>query len=304
MTKAARNAAASIRQQLANHARATRQDFQTVLFRYGVERLLYRIGESPHSERFVLKGATLFIVWGAAVHRPTRDLDLLGFGNSEVEAVCQDFREILAVPAHGDGIVFQPETVRGDAIRKGKGYQGVRLKLRATLEGAKIPIQVDVGFGDVVVPNPQLGPFPSLLDLPLPQVRLYPREVVVAEKFEAMVALGDTNSRMKDFFDLWVISGSFGFSGRDLQAAVEATFTRRGTALPTATPVALTPAFFADTKVVGWWSAFLSKIGQPGLHVALADVAVSLATFLMPIAVACQRERPLASVWQPGGPWQ
>lgn len=304
MSKPAQNIAASIRQQLANHARENRQNFQTVLFRYGVERLLYRIGVSAHGDRFVLKGATLFVVWGAAGHRPTRDLDLLGFGNPEVEAVCQDFREIVAVEADGDGIVFHPETVQGEAIRKGKGYRGVRLRLQATLDGAKIPLQVDVGFGDAVMPQPKVGPFPTILDLPFPQVKIYPREVVVAEKFEAMVALGDTNSRMKDFFDLWTIARSFAFSGQELRDAMAATFARRGTALPTDLPIALTPAYTDDAKVVGWWSAFLSKVGHTGPSVGLADVAAELVAFLMPIAAACRSERPFASAWQPGGPWK
>ena len=199
------NLPASIRARLKQRADATRQDFNLTLTHYGLERLLYRLSISQYADRYLLKGALLFSLWYDQPHRPTRDVDLLGYGPDDVETAVATFREISQI-AVDDGIVFDPASVAGSVIRKEAGYGGVRVDLRATLDGARIALQVDIGFGDVVTPAPEPIHYPVLLDdLPAPRLRAYPKYTVVAEKLHAICLLGMTNSRMKDYFDLWVL---------------------------------------------------------------------------------------------------
>jgi len=198
-----RNVAASVRQRLRNLARQRGVDFQYLLVRYGMERLLYRFSRSEACDHFVLKGAALFSLWTDQPHRATRDIDLLGHGDNSIEHLEEVFRQICEVTVEDDGLTFFPDSVRGQVISPHDEYEGVRLTLTALLEKARIPLQVDIGFGDTVTPEPTVVEYPVLLDLPPPVLRAYSRETVVAEKFQAMVSLGMGNSRMKDFFDLW-----------------------------------------------------------------------------------------------------
>lgn len=197
-----RNLAASVRQRLLNIAKRNGEAFDLVLTRYALERLLYRLGNSRYHNQFLLKGAMLFAVWGGAPHRPTRDLDLLGFGPNDLPQVQAVFQNICQVPVEPDGLKFLPDTVRVSEIREDQEYQGVRLPFDAKLENAIIPIQVDIGYGDAVTPAPQEISYPTLLEFPAPQLRAYPIYTVVAEKFQALVLLGIANSRMKDFYDI------------------------------------------------------------------------------------------------------
>lgn len=208
-----KNIAASVRQRLLERSRQRGEDFQFILSRYASERLLYRLSVSPHREGFVLKGALLFLLWGGELHRPTRDLDLLGFGDSSVAALEKVFRELCATTVEDDGLVFVAESVVAGQIREDQEYGGVRVKLVAMLERAKIPMQVDIGFGDAITPAARWHNYPTLLDAPPPRLRTYPRETVVAEKLEAMVSLGMSNSRMKDFYDVAVLARQFDFDG-------------------------------------------------------------------------------------------
>lgn len=202
-----RNLAASVRARLKQHADATKQDFNLTLTHYGLERLLYRLSVSEHASNFLLKGALLFTLWYDLAHRPTRDLDLLGFGPDDVDTAVRIFQEICLTSVE-DGVVFDPDSVRGSSIRKTVGYGGVRIDIQATLDGARIALQVDIGFGDAVTPAPQAISYPVLLeDFPAPQLRAYPKYTVVAEKFHAVCLLGLANTRMKDYFDLWVLLG-------------------------------------------------------------------------------------------------
>jgi predicted nucleotidyltransferase component of viral defense system len=234
-----RDVAASVRQRLLNLARERGEDFGLVLTHYALERVMYRLSVSGHREQFVLKGAMLFALWGGDPHRPTRDLDLLGHGTIDTQRLEQIFREVISVEVEKDGLEFLTETVRGARIREDEEYEGVRVQLEARLATARIKVQIDVGFGDVMTPAPQEIEYPVLLDFPAPRLRTYPRETVVAEKFEALVKLGIANSRMKDFYDLWVMARDFEFEGALLSQAIKATFERRGTALPTDVPLAL-----------------------------------------------------------------
>jgi Nucleotidyl transferase AbiEii toxin, Type IV TA system len=254
-----RNLAASIRARLKNHADAAKEDFNLTLTRYGLERLLYRLSVSPHANRFLLKGALLFSLWYDQPHRPTRDADLLAFGPDEVDAMVDAFREICAVPCE-DGIVFDPASVRGEEIRKSAGYGGVRIDVPALLDGARIALQVDVGFGDAVTPGPQAVRYPVLLDgLPAPELRAYPKATVVAEKLHAICLLGPANTRMKDYFDLDLLLRDEALDPAELRTAIKATFARRKLALPSDWPVGLGDAFASAPVKQAQWTAFLRK---------------------------------------------
>jgi hypothetical protein len=297
------NIAASIRQRLLDLARAKQVDFNLLLTRYGLERFLYRLGRSEYRERFILKGAMLFPLWGVVSYRSTRDVDLLGYGESEIEALITVFRTICQTAAKDDGITFDPATVQAEDIRDQMEYGGTRLKFNAELAGARINIQVDIGFGDVITPSAESAEYPTILDQSAPHLRVYPRETVVAEKFQAMVKLGMANSRMKDFHDLWVISSQFDFDGMTLATALERTFERRNTPMPTELPLALTPEFFEDVQKIRQWKAFLNRSGLPA-DVELAEVASLIAGFVMQPITEHYTEKKSKRLWLAGGPWQ
>lgn len=253
------NRAASIRARLKQHPDTSKQDFNLTLTQYGLERLLYRLSISEHAPNFLLKGALLFQLWYGHPHRPTRDADLLGFGPDDVPTLVGVFRSICGI-AVDDGIVFDPKSVTGAEIRKDAGYGGVRIDLRATLDGARLALQVDIGFGDAVTPAAQAVTYPTLLDdVPAPALRAYPKATVVAEKLHAVTILGITNSRMKDFFDLWVLLHDTTLDDAELRSAIEATFARRQTTIPTALPIGLSDAFAADATKQVQWKALLRK---------------------------------------------
>lgn len=254
-----RNIAASIRARLKQQADAKKQDFNLTLTHYGLERLLYRLSISPHAPNYLLKGALLFSIWYDQPHRPTRDADLLGFGPDDVETAVNAFREISQIAVE-DGIVFDVASVQGAVIRKEAGYGGVRIDLRATLDGARITLQVDIGFGDAVTPAAQIISYPVLLDdLPAPQLRSYPKYTVVAEKLHAICLLGMANTRMKDYFDLWVLMTEGTLNPTELRLAIAATFERRKLAVPSSLPTGLSDAFFEDRTKQTQWAAFLKK---------------------------------------------
>jgi hypothetical protein len=275
------NLPASIRARLKQRADATRQDFNLTLTHYGLERLLYRLSISQYADRYLLKGALLFSLWYDQPHRPTRDVDLLGYGPDDVETAVATFREISQI-AVDDGIVFDPASVAGSVIRKEAGYGGVRVDLRATLDGARIALQVDIGFGDVVTPAPEPIHYPVLLDdLPAPRLRAYPKYTVVAEKLHAICLLGMTNSRMKDYFDLWVLLTEEDLAPDELRRAVEATFARRRLAMPADLPIGLSDAFAQDPIKQRQWAAFFKKNGLAPRELAevvarLRDVFLAL----------------------------
>ena len=264
-----RNLAASIRARLKQRADATQQDFNLTLTHYGLERLLYRLSISTHAANYLLKGALLFSLWYDQPHRPTRDVDLLGYGADDIDTAVSAFREICQIVV-GDGIAFDATSVKGAAIRKDAGYGGVRIDLQATLDGARIVLQVDIGFGDAVTPAPESVRYPVLLeDLPAPQLRSYPKYTVVAEKFHAVCLLGMANTRMKDYFDLWVLLSDDALDTALLRQAVEATFARRQLPLPNNTPAGLSEAFVQDAAKQKQWAAFLKKNRLAALDLAV-----------------------------------
>ncbi len=252
-----RYVAASVRQRLLNIALEDKADFGFLLTRYALERLLYRLSCSPHQDSFVLKGALLFQVWAEAPHRPTKDLDLLGRGTPSIERCRDVFGEICAMETEPDGLIFSADTIVVEKIKEEQEYEGVRIKFTANLENARIPIQVDIGFGDAV--TAELVEYPTLLASPAPWILAYPMETVIAEKVEAMVHLGMLNSRMKDFFDVWFLAKRFPFRGDKISRAIAATFTRRGTELDREQVGKLLVELGEDQNKSVQWRAFLRK---------------------------------------------
>jgi len=273
------NIAASVRQRLLNLARAENRPFNELLQYYAMERFLYRLSRSGHSERFILKGALMLRVWNSPAQRPTMDIDLLGITSNRPEDVSEVIREIMDVEVEADGLVYSPASVRAERITEDAAYDGIRIRFEVQLDTAKIFMQVDIGFGDAVEPGVDEVDYPTLLDLPAPRLRTYARETVIAEKFQAMVALGRANTRMKDFYDIWALHQQFAFDDDRLARAIKATFARRETALPTEPPDALTPAFADDQDKQRQWRAFINGVAvDPG---SLADVIAEIAGFLM-----------------------
>ncbi len=261
MSPANPNVAASVRARLLNVAKAQGVDFNQVLVRFSLERILYRMTQSRHADRFLLKGALLFTLWYDMPHRATRDADLLGFGASDLASVAETFRDIAAV-AVDDGIAFDAASVTAEAIRKEAGYGGVRVIIAGELAKARCKTQIDVGFGDAVTPAPVDSVYPVLLDdLPAPKLRAYPTYTVVAEKLHAVALLGMTNSRMKDYFDLSVLLKRETLDTGLLAQAIKATFERRGMAVPDALPIGLSDEFAHDSSRQLLWLAFLKKNG-------------------------------------------
>lgn len=236
------NLAASVQARLQNQARATKRPFQELLQYYAMERFLYRLSMTPHRARFVLKGALMLHVWDAPLARATKDLDFLGRLDNSLENLERVVREVCTADVEPDGMVFDPTTVKTESIKEDADYEGVRVRFVGLLGKARVAMQIDVGFGDVVTPGAVDITYPALLDFPAPSLSGYPRETVVAEKFQAMVYLRTLNSRMKDFYDVWLLARQFAFDGAVLQNAIAATFKNRETAIDVA-PIAFTPEF-------------------------------------------------------------
>lgn len=296
------NLAASVRQRLLNQSKQRHEDFNLILTCYANERFLYRLAQSRYADQFILKGAQLFAVWKEPGHRPTRDLDLLGFGDSAPESLASVFQEVCNLDVEADGVVFDPASLRVTEIREQQAYPGQRVQLLATLDTARIQLQIDIGFGDIVTPEPELVEFPTLLDSPAPRLRTYPPETVIAEKLQAMVVFGILSSRMKDLHDLWTISGRFSFEGKTLAQAIRSTFQRRRTGIPRM-PVALTAEFSGSPDKNAQWRAFLQRNRLEPSDVSLAQIIEELRSFLIPVLSAIPEEHLFDARWSPGGPW-
>jgi len=304
MAREIKNVAASVQARLRNVARETGTDFQILLSRYVLERLLYRLSVSSHRDRFILKGALLLPLWLDDPFRPTRDLDLLGFGDSRPAELADVFRDIMSVEVLDDGVVFDTGRIQAAAIRDQADYDGVRVRTEARIGNARIPVQVDVGFGDAVVPPATEVEYPVLLGAPAPRIHVYPRETVVAEKFEAIVSLGGDNSRMKDFYDLWAMSEQFGFDGAALAESIRATFARRGTDIPNDVPSGLREEFASSPEKEAQWRAFTQRGRLGAQSGTFPEVISRLRNFLMPVVHVVAKAQNPGAVWDPGGPWR
>lgn len=268
-----------------------------------MERFLYRFSQSSHVDRFVLKGALMFNAWRAPTSRPTKDIDLLGHTENGVEALAEVMREVCRQSVDNDGLTFDPDSVQGMLIKEDADYEGVRVTFRGNLENSQIPMQIDIGFGDVMFPGPENTDYPTILEYPAPRLRGYSRETVVAEKFEAMVKLGLLNSRMKDFYDIWLLLRQFDFDGAKLSTAIERTFSHRGTAV-VPQPTALTKGFSEDTAKVAQWDAFVRKSRLSDAPKDLATVVDAIAAFLGPPTSALAAGQSFTDSWIAPGGWR
>ena len=297
------NITASVRARLTSKARETGRPFQEILQFYAMERFLYRLSVSPHASRFVLKGALMLLVWDAPSPRPTMDVDLLGRLDNSLDNLTRVVRDLCAFVVPPDGLVFDSETVKVERIAKDADHQGVRARFIGLLDRARISMQLDIGFGDTVVPEPVKVEYPTLLGHPAPNLLGYPREAAIAEKLEAMVKRGSLNSRMKDFYDVWLLARHFAFDGTTLGRAIASTFAARETPLETR-PLALTAAFAERPDTQRLWSAFVTRSGLRDAPDSLAHVVGEVGAFLLPVLEACSTSAAFQKAWLPGGPWR
>lgn len=293
--------AQSVRDRLLRRSRETGEEHQVLLTRFALERFLYRLTQLPESEDFVLKGAFTFLVWEGKIGRQTRDLDLLATGSPEAERLRSLLREACKADVPEDGFDPDPESIEVTPIREGAKYEGLRAKLYAYIGSARLRLQIDIGFGDAMIPPPEQEVFPGLLDFPEPEIKTYRPETTVAEKLHGIVLYGRANTRMKDFYDLWRISRRGTLQAGQLAAAIQSTFDRRETALPEEPPIALTEAFVEEPGKDRQWRAFTTQLD--GETKDLPNLLSDLRAFLLPVLRYARKERQSPGRWPPGGPW-
>jgi predicted nucleotidyltransferase component of viral defense system len=294
----------SVQTRLVNHAHSLRVDPNVVLARYAAERFLYRLSRSSFSDRFVLKGALLMLVWLGETLRPTRDADLLGFGELDAESLARIFAEVCEIPVEPDCLEFDVKSLRVAPIRAEDAYGGQRVSLIARLGPARIRVQVDIGIGDDVFPEPVWLEYPSLLGLPPARLRAYCKETAIAEKVHAMVELGSKNSRMRDFFDIQALAAAEKFDGRLISRPLVTTFARRTTTVPSSLPLALTQAFAEIEGKPAQWAAFVRRLPGTSAPSDLASVVEAVSLFVGPVVLAAGKGERFVGRWEPGGPWR
>lgn len=277
-----KNIAKSVHQKLKNLAQKNSESVENILYRYAIERLLYRLSQSKYKNQFLLKGAFLFTIWSEPFqHRITRDVDFLHLVSNDLKTMEAIFKDICTNNVYEDGLHYDMQTIEAEIIRKEDIYGGIRITLMALLDKAKIHLQADIGFGDIVTPNPIEEMLPTLLDMPAPRLKIYPIYTVIAEKFEAMVLQGINNSRMKDFYDIHFLANNFDVDGAQLVQAIVNTFTRRQTPLPNQTPIALTETFYKNPEKQIQWNAFLRKNRLTTEQMTLESTVLRIGQFLM-----------------------
>jgi hypothetical protein len=281
-------------------ARKDQRPFNELLQYYAMERFLYRLSRSAHKNKFVLKGAMMLKVWQSPELRPTMDIDFLGRTSNEETTITAQMQDILAVAVKADGLVFDPASIRTERITEDSNYEGIRVRFKGRLDSAQIHMQIDIGFGDIIFPAPEESELPTMLGSPAPQLLCYSRESAIAEKFEAMVALGELNSRMKDFYDIWLLSRQFDFSGKNLTEAIRLTFERRETQIPD-----IVSAFseeFVTVKQIQW-AAFHRRLQQAHIPEDLAEIVLAVKNFIEPLVAALSTGTLPPDHWAAPGPW-
>lgn len=299
MSKDIRNIAASVRQKLKNKAAQDKRPFAELLQYYAMERFLYRLTQSEYAERFILKGALMLRAWKSPEIRPTMDIDMLGITSNEVDSICTQIADVIAIDID-DGLLFDPATIKGEIIKEDADYEGVRVRFIGRFDNARVTMQIDVGFGDIIHPEPVEMELPNILDSPAPKLLCYSRESAIAEKFEAMIKLGELNSRMKDFYDIWLLSRQFDFNGAELAEAVRLTLEHRGTEIPEVV-TAFTDDFVNSKQVQ--WKAFHKRLGQEYVSDDFFEVISGIKAFLEPIASALKHSSNIPIKWKVAGPW-
>jgi predicted nucleotidyltransferase component of viral defense system len=290
-----KNLPASIHQRLLNKAHQSGRAFNEVLQYYAIERLLYRLSISEYSELFTLKGALMFNAWGLTTLRPTRDIDLLGHTQNTVDAVLKIFQDLSKLEAEADGLEFDPVHIQSERIKEDAEYEGIRVTMTAWLGKTWLNIQIDIGFADVITPAPEKLDYPTILDFPAPHLYGYPPETVIAEKFQAMTVLGMANSRMKDFYDIWMLITNFEFDGKVIQTAIERTFQNRSTELPDEKHIIFSDEF-ADNKR-DQWNAFSRKLREENA-VAINQIIATMRSFFFPVLHASQQGTVFKKKWK------
>lgn len=302
MTRKIKNIAASVHQRLLNKARESSRPFNEILQHFAIERFMYRFSKNPHADRFVLKGALMFSVWTGLMSRPTMDIDLLGKIENSIDLVISIFKDACETEVKNDGISFHKDTVTATRITEDADYKGVRVLIRGNLGNIRLSIQIDIGFGDVIIPGPNKLEYPVLLDFPPPELNGYTMESTIAEKFQAMVKLGLLNSRMKDFYDIWFLSRTFNFKGETLITAIEKTFEKRNTLL-ISEPMIFNPVFMKDDAKQSQWQGFIKKTKLTDVPASFENVAADIKVFLQPVVAAIIDQRSFDLFWAAPGPW-
>lgn len=303
MAKSITNLAVSVHQRLLNKARESSRPFNELLQYFAIERFIYRLSKSPHADQFILKGALMFSAWCGPASRPTMDIDLLGKIDNQLDTITTVMRNACLTDVEPDGIYFNAETVQAVRITEDAEYEGIRVRVHGSLGKARVSIQIDIGFGDVIVPNAGTVSYPVILDFPAPVLKGYTMESTIAEKFQAMVKLGVLNSRMKDFYDIWFLSRTFNFKGEILSEAIEKTFEKRNT--PVNIEAALfDPLFGSDRDKNAQWRSFIRKAKLIGAPETFEAIVAAVKYFLEPIAAAIVEQRSFNSIWTAPGPWR
>lgn len=298
--KSLKNIPASVRQRLLNRAKNDKRPFNEILQYYAMERFLYRLSQSVHADRFVLKGALMLRAWRSSEFRPTMDIDMLGRTSNEEISIVAQMRGVMTVDVEPDGLAFDPNSIRAERITEDADYEGIRVRFCGSLASAKVNMQVDIGFSDIIYPCPEELDLPTMLDGPAPRLLCYSRESAIAEKFEVMVKLDILNSRMKDFYDIWLLSRQFDFDGAKLTEAIRLTFQRRGTPIPQRVE-AFEQSFIAAKQVQ--WSAFHKRLQQDYAPEAFIDVVSVVKDFLTPPISSISQGSPQPLRWPASGPW-
>ncbi|MBU2622985.1 MAG: nucleotidyl transferase AbiEii/AbiGii toxin family protein [Proteobacteria bacterium] len=303
MVRKIKNTAASVHQRLLNKAKETSRPFNELLQHFAIERFIYRLSRSPHANRFILKGALMFSVWTGPGSRPTMDIDLLGRIDNSLKVIVAAVKDACGIDVEADGMTFNAETVTAVRISEDAEYKGVRSRVQGGLGNARISLQIDIGFGDVIVPDPSKITYPTLLEFPAPEMKGYTMESTIAEKFQAIVKLGVLNSRMKDFYDIWMLSRTFDFRGEILAEAVDKTFENRNTPI-NVEPAAFDPSFWQDEDKRIQWQGFIRKAKLANAPEAFKDVAESVKLFLLPLVASLAERQTFQGVWTAPGPWR
>jgi hypothetical protein len=303
MARGSKNITASVHQRLLNKAREDSRLFNELLQYFAIERFIYRLSKSPNADRFILKGALMLSAWRGSMTRPTMDIDLLGKIDNRLEIIIGVIRDACGMDVEADGMSFNADTVTAARITEDADYEGIRVRVQGGLGNARVSLQIDIGFGDVIVPGPEKVEYPALLDFPAPKMNGYSMESTIAEKYQAMVKLGVLNSRMKDFYDIWMLSRMFDFKGETLAEAIERTFKNRHTPI-TKDPTAFHPSFAKDGSKTAQWQGFVRKARLTDAPEAFEDVLESVKMFIRPPVVTITRERTFRSVWTAPGPWR
>ncbi len=294
------NIAASIRQRLKNISKDDNRPFNELLQYYAMERFLYRLSQSEHVNCFILKGALMLRVWQSPEVRPTMDIDMLGKTSNEIDSIVEQVKDIISVEAEPDGLVFDLDSIKAERIKEDADYEGVRVRFIGTLDNARVHMQIDVGFDDIVHPEPIETEFPTILDSPVPRLLCYSRESAIAEKFEAMLKLGELNSRMKDFYDIWLLSRQFDFDGKELAEAMRLTLEHRGTAIPDII-IAFTKVFIEDKQVQ--WKAFHKRLAQEHIPNDFSVIVADVEVFLGAIISGLVSGSDLPNYWSASDSW-